>query len=379
MRSTVHAPREAATHRPGVSGKLVLAATSRSSSECALGRLRRLRAMAETQKEATVNFMRRTFTRCVFAGVIAVTATGAFGQQGYPTKPIRFLVPFAPGGVGDITARVVAQKMSENVGQQILIDNRPSAGMIVTAEAALKADPDGYTIVLTGNGTAVSASLFKSLPYNVLTDFTQVSTLAVFDLVLLVNAGSQFQSVADVLGYARANPGKLNIGHVSIGSTQSLAAELFKARAAIDSVSVPYKATAAVISALRGNDVQLAVEFVGPVMSQIRNRAVKPLAVMTDRRFAGLPDVPSLAESGLRGFQASSWNGVSVRAKTPAAIVERLNREIVAAVNAPEVKQRLQEIGVEARSSTPEQMRELMASEIVKWRKVIEDANIPRQ
>jgi len=335
--------------------------------------------MAETQKEATVNFMRRTFTRCVFAGVIAVAATGAFGQQGYPTKPIRFLVPFAPGGVGDITARVVAQKMSENVGQQILIDNRPSAGMIVTAEAALKADPDGYTIVLTGNGTAVSASLFKSLPYNVLTDFAQVSTLAVFDLVLLVNAGSQFQSVADVLGYARANPGKLNIGHVSIGSTQSLAAELFKARAAIDSVSVPYKATAAVISALRGNDVQLAVEFVGPVMSQIRNRAVKPLAVMTDRRFAGLPDVPSLAESGLRGFQASSWNGVSVRAKTPAAIVERLNREIVAAVNAPEVKQRLQEIGVEARSSTPEQMRELMASEIVKWRKVIEDAKIPRQ
>lgn len=326
-----------------------------------------------------MNFMRRTLARSVFAGVIALAATGAFGQQGYPSKPIRFLVPFAPGGVGDLTARVVAQKMSDNIGQQVLIDNRPSAGMIVTAEAALKADPDGYTIVLTGNGTAVSASLFKSLPYDVLTDFTQVSTLAIFDLVLLANAGSQFQSVADVLAYARANPGKLNIGHVSIGSTQSLAAELFKARAAIDSVSVPYKATPAVINALRANDVQIAVEFVGPAMGQIRNRTVKPLAVMTNRRFAGLPDVPSLTESGLPGFQASSWNGVSVRATTPGAIVERLNREIVAAVNAPEVKQKLRDLGVEARASTPEQMRELMAAEIVKWRKVIEDAKIPRQ
>jgi tripartite-type tricarboxylate transporter receptor subunit TctC len=326
-----------------------------------------------------VNFVQRILVRAACAGLVGLAATGACAQQGYPSKPIRFLVPFAPGGVGDLTARVVAQKMSENLGQQVVIDNRPSAGMIVTAEAALKADPDGYTLVLTGNGTAVSASLFKSLPYDVLTDFIQVSTLAVFDLVLLANAGSRFQSVADVIAYARANPGKLNIGHVSIGSTQSLAAELFKARAAVDAVSVPYKATPAVINALRADDVQIAVEFVGPVTGQIRNRAVKPLAVMTDRRFAGLPEVPSLAESGLPAFQASSWNGVSVRAKTPAAIVERLNKEVVAAVNAPEVKQRLQDLGVEARASTPEQMRDLMASEIVKWRKVIEDAKIPRQ
>ena len=306
-------------------------------------------------------------------------ACGVANGQAYPAKPIRFLVPFAAGGIGDITARLTAQKMSENLGQQVLVDNRPSAGMIVTAEAALKAEPDGYTMVLTGNGTAVSASLFKSLPYNILTDFVQVSTLAVFDLVLVTGPDSQFKSVADVLAFARANPGKLDIGTVSIGSTQSLAAALFKSMAGIDAQTVPYKATPALLNSLRAKDIPLAVEFLGPVTSQLKSNSLKALAVMSHRRFAGLPETPTLSESGVPGFQASSWNGVSVRAKTPRAIVERLNKEIVAAVNSPEVKQRLQELGVEARSSTPEQMRELMASEIVKWKAVIERANIPRQ
>ena len=315
----------------------------------------------------------------VSMSTMAAWSTGARAQQGYPSKPIRFLIPFATGGVGDLTARVIGQKIGGNIGQQIVVDNRPSAGMRLTAEAALAAAPDGYTLLLTGNGTAVSASLFKSLPYDVLKDFTQVSTLAIFDLVVVADGSANFQTLPDVVGYARSNPGKLNIGHVSIGSTQSLAAELFKASAAIDAVSVPYKATPALINAVRAGDVQIAVEFVSGVMGQIRAGALKPLAVMTNRRFAGLPDVPSMAESGLPGFQASSWNGVSVRAGTPKPIVDRLAREIAAAVSDPDVRHKLQEMGAEAHASTPEQARELMAAEIVKWRKVIQDARIPLQ
>ena len=313
------------------------------------------------------------------AAVGLATACGIAAAQAYPSKPIRFLVPFAAGGIGDITARVVAQKMSENLGQQVLIDNRPSAGMIVTAEAALKAEPDGYTLVLTGNGTAVSASLFKSLSYNVLTDFTQVSTLAFFDLLLLTGRDSKFNSLPEVLAFARSNPGKLDIGTVSIGSTQNLAAELLKSMAGIDAQIVPFKATPALVTALRANDVQLVVEFIGPVMSQIRSNAIKALAISSNRRFPGLPGTPTVAEAGVPGYHVSSWNAVSVHAKTPRAIVERLAREVAAAVGSPDVKEKLQQLGFEARATTPEQTRELMASEIAKWKGVIERAGIERQ
>ena len=311
------------------------------------------------------------------AGLAA--ACGAAAAQAYPSKPIRFLVPFAAGGIGDITARVVAQKMSENLGQQVFIENRPSAGMIVSAEVALKAEADGYTMLLTCNGTAVSASLFKSLPYNVLTDFTQVSTLAFFDLLLLTGPNSKFHSLADVLAFARTNPGKLDIGTISIGSTQNLAAELFKSMAGIDAQIVPFKATPALITALRANDVQLIVEFIGPAMSQIRSNSIKALAISSNRRFPGLPDTPTVAESGVPGYYVSSWNAVSVHARTPRAIVERLAREVAAAVGSPDVKEKLQQLGFEARATTPEQTRELMASEIAKWKAVIERAKIERQ
>jgi tripartite-type tricarboxylate transporter receptor subunit TctC len=203
--------------------------------------------------------------------------------------------------------------------------------------------------------------------------------MAFFDSVLLANSGSQFGTVKDVLAFAKANPGKLNIGHISIGSTQSLIAELFKTTAGIEALAVPFKATPAVVSALRSNDLHVAVEFLGPVMGQIKNGSLRALAVMSTRRFPGLPDVPTIVEAGMPAFQASSWNGVSVRAKTPPEIVARLNKEIVAAVNAPEVQKRMLDLGAVARSTTPEEMRALMIAEIAKWKAVIERANIPKQ
>lgn len=322
----------------------------------------------------------RALVLCRWLAATALAAIcSAAAAQTYPFKPIRFFLPFAPGGIGDLTARLVAQKMSENIGQQVVVDNKPGAGMILSATAALQAPADGYTMILAGNGTAISATLFKSLPYGILTDFMQVSTLASFDLVVLVPPDSKFASLAQVVAFAKNNPGKLNLGTVSIGSTQNLSAELFKSVTGIEAQIVPFKGTPALIAGLRSNSIDVIFEFLPPVLSQIRGNAVKALAVASAQRFPGLPDTPTAAESGVPGFQVSSWNAVSVRANTPRPIVDRLNREIVAALNSADVKQKLQDLGAEARPSTPEQTRELMVSEIARWKTVIERANIPRQ
>jgi tripartite-type tricarboxylate transporter receptor subunit TctC len=325
--------------------------------------------------------MKRTSQRLV-RSIVAVgfaTIAGAAGAQAFPTKPVRVFLPLAPGGVGDITARLVAQKMSDSMGQQVLIENRPGAGGVLSAGAAARAEPDGYTLALTGNGTAISATLFKSLPYNALTDFAHVSTIGFFDIALVVPAESRFHSVADVVAYGKANPGKLSVGTINIGSTQHLAAEVFRSMAGIDAQTVPYKASAAVVNALRANDVQVVFEILAPVLPQLRSKTLRALAVSSSRRFPGLPDVPTVAESGLPGFELASWNGISAPARTPPAIVERLNREIVAAVAAPDVRQKMLDIGVDARSSTPAEMRSLMVADIAKWKAVIERAGIERQ
>jgi tripartite-type tricarboxylate transporter receptor subunit TctC len=310
--------------------------------------------------------------------VLAAAATVAIAQT-YPVRPVRILVPFAAGGVADITARVLSQEMSAAMGQQVLVENRPSADSIVASEAVAKADPDGYTLLFITNGNAVSASLFKALPYDPVGDFAPVSTVGFFDLVLLVDSASKVGSVRELLAFSKANPDKLNVGTINPGSTQNLAAELFKSMAGIDAQIVPFKATPAVITALKANDVQAAFEILAPVLAQIRGGALKALAVTSERRFAGLPEVPTVAESGVPGYQASSWNGVAAPAKTPKAVIERLNREVNAAAAKPEVRKRLGDLGVEARAGTPEALRDLLVSEIAKWKVVIERAKIEKQ
>ncbi len=316
--------------------------------------------------------------RCLCAVVLAAAGSIA-SAQGYPTRPVKLLVPFAAGGVADITARVLAQKMSETMGQQMLVENRPSAGGILASEAVAKAEPDGYTLLFITNGNAVSATLFRSLPYDTVGDFSPVSTVGFFDLVLVVNSDSKIGSVRDLMAFAKANPDKLSIGTINIGSTQNLAAELFKSMSGIDALVVPFKATPAVITALKGGDVQVAFEILAPVLGQIRGGSLKALAVTSERRYPGLPNVPTVAESGVSGYQASSWNGVAAPARTSRAIVDRLNREVNAAAAAPEVRQRLQELGVEARAGTPEALGALLVAEIAKWKAVIERAKIEKQ
>ena len=322
--------------------------------------------------------MHRTWPRFAALAVLSIVAATASAQP-YPTKPIRFLVPFGPGGVGDITARVAAQKMSVSLGQPVIIDNRPGAGGIVASELVAKAEPDGYTMLLLNNAHAISMALFKSLPYDTLRDFAPVSSLATFSIVLMVNPDSSIKSVKDLIASARANPGKLNVGTIQIGATQHLSTELFKSMTGTNWVHVPYTNTGLVLAGLRGNGVQVVFEFIAPVVGLVKAGQFRALAVTTRNRFSGLPDVPTVHEAGVPGYEVSSWNGIGVPARTPRAIIDRLNRALAEALATPDVKQRFQELAVDTRPDTPEGFRKLVASEIVKWGKVIETAKIPRQ
>lgn len=299
--------------------------------------------------------------------------------QTFPSKAVRIVVPFGAGGVADLTVRTVAAKMTEGLGQTVVIENKPGAGGVVAGDAVAKADPDGHTLLLMSNGTAVSAGLFKSLPFDTLKDFAPISTLGTFDIAIIVPANSRFKTLGELLAFARANPGKLNVGSINVGSTQNLAAELFKTAAGIDAQIVPFNGTPAVVTALRGGQVEVAVEILGPVMSQISAQALRALAVTGDKRAAVLPEVPTAKEAGVANLSASSWNALAAPAKTPPAVIARLNKEITAALNAPDVKKKLAELNVDAQASTPEQTAALLASDIRRWGEVITRAKIPQQ
>lgn len=317
--------------------------------------------------------------RFVFSCLATLLLTQAALAQGFPSKPMKIVVPFGAGGVADLTARTVAQKMAQSMGQAVVIENKPGAGGIVASDLVAKAEPDGHTLLLMSNASAVSAGLFKSLPYDTVRDFTPISTLGFFDIAIVTSAESKFKTLGDLLGYAKANPGKLNIGSINIGSTQNLAAELFKSTSGMDMQIVPFNGTPAVVTALRGGQIDAAVEILAPVMSQINAKALRALAVTGEKRTAVLPDVPTARESGLTGYVASSWNALAAPAKTPKDVIARLNREIVAAVNSPDVKKKLHELNVEAQSSSPEQAADLLASETKRWGDVIVRAKIPKQ
>ncbi len=313
------------------------------------------------------------------ASAMALTALRVHAQPAFPSKALRIVVPFAAGGVGDLTARAVATGLAERLGQPVVIDNRPGAGGVVAADAVARAEPDGHTLFLMSNGTAVSASLFRSLPYDTLADFAPVSTLGFFDIAVLVPADSPHATLAQLLAHARARPGQLNIGSINIGSTQHLAAELFRSSAAIDAQVVPFNGTPALITALRGRQVDVGVEILGPTLTQVRAGALRVLAVTGEQRSAVLPDVPTAVELGVQGFAATSWNALAVPARTPRPVVERLQREVVATVATPAVQQQLRALNVEPRTSTPGQAATLLKTDIERWRAVIERAGIPRQ
>lgn len=322
--------------------------------------------------------MRNWISKASLACGLAVLMAQAGAQQ-FPAHPIKIVVGFAPGGVADISARIVAKKLSESLGKQVFVENMPSAGGIVAALTVAKAAPDGYTLLLVSNQNAVSPALMKSLPYDPSRDFAMISTMGFFDLVLVTAPTSPYKSVKDVLAGARGNPSRFNVGTIGVGSTQHLSAELFKSLAKLDVPTVPYKGSGNVILAVQAGDVEIGFETLPAVAAQIQSGTLRAIAVTSDKRAVSLPGVPTIAESGVPGYQSSSWNGLAAPAKTPKDVVARLNRAIAEAMASADTKKRLQEIGIQPMSSSPEAFKALLDKEIVKWRDVVAQAKIEKQ
>jgi tripartite-type tricarboxylate transporter receptor subunit TctC len=290
------------------------------------------------------------------------------------------MVGYGPGGTGDLTVRLVAQKLMDKTGQPFVIDNRPSAGGIVASQVAQQSTPDGYTLHFIAAGNfAMTPSLFKSLPFDPLKDFEMVSLIGTFGFALAVDSKSNILDTRGLITQAKASPGQIFIGTISVGSAQYLAAEVFRSMAGIDATIVPYKTSADVVRALRAGDVQAIFETIAPVIPHVKAGTMRVLGVTETQRFPSLPNVPTIAESGLPNYEIVGWNGIAVPARTPRDVINKLNADINAAVVQPDIRQKFLDLGVIARGNTPEQMTALLKKDIGWWRGVIEKAKIEKQ
>ncbi|MGH6672714.1 MAG: Bug family tripartite tricarboxylate transporter substrate binding protein [Xanthobacteraceae bacterium] len=319
--------------------------------------------------------------------VAGLACSGAFGSLAgkaraavvYPVKPVRVIVPYGPGGVGDLTMRLLADQLSRQLKQQFVIENRPGAGGIVAMTEVLKAPADGYTLGEMGNGQSISVSLFNHLPYDVLKDFTQISVAASFEMLLAAPDKSPYKTVADIVAAARKSPGKLNLGAINPGSTQNLSAHLFEQVTGAEYTIVPYRTTPDLVTALLRGDVDLGFDFYAALKPMIAPGKVRIIATSGEQRDPLLPDVPTVKESGFPSYIVTSWNGLGVRTGTPVEIVNLLSVAINQALAAPGIQQKSRMLGIDARGSTPAQMHERMVQEVAKWRDVIEKAHIPKE
>jgi tripartite-type tricarboxylate transporter receptor subunit TctC len=299
----------------------------------------------------------------------------AQAQASYPDRPIRIVIGFGPGGLADITMRLVGQKLTELTGQQVVIENRPSAGGIVAASAVTSARPDGYTLFVLSSGIAISRSLLKTMPFDPVSDFAPISTVAYFDLLLLTQAQSPLRTAADVIAAARGNPGQFNVGTINPGSTQNLSAELFKAATGVNMTIIPYRSTPEVLTALLRDDVHVMMESYAALKAPIDDGRVRPIASTGETRSPMLPDVPTLREEGVAA-EVVGWNALVAPAQTPKEIIAALNRHVQTIVAQPDFRQRLLELGTEARASTPQELGARLSADIEKWAAVIKQAGI---
>jgi tripartite-type tricarboxylate transporter receptor subunit TctC len=327
---------------------------------------------------STNRITRREFSAALAAAATAMLPARARAQQGYPNRPVRFILPFAPAGVADITARIAAEKLGDKLGQRFVVENQPGAGGIAAARSVLSQPADGYTIGLVTNGTSISAAIYNALPFDPVKEFACISTIGSFDLVFATNAESEFKTLPDFITAARAQPGKLNVGTINVGGTQNLAAELLKASAAANFQIIPYRGTPDVIVALLRNDVQLMVDFYAPMKPTLLENKIRGVATSGPRRSPFLAEVPTVAEAGVPGYEVTSWNGIFAPAGTPAETIGLLNKAIREVVALPDVKQRYADLGIEAEASTPEALKARLQGDIGKWAAVIERAGIPK-
>ncbi len=310
-------------------------------------------------------------------GLILAAMTGAVAAQSWPNRPIRVISPFAPGGGADITTRAIAQKLSPALGQQVLVDNRGGAGGMLGVELAAKSPPDGYTLVLGTIGPiAINPSLISKMPYHPIKDLAPISQAAVAVNVLVVHPSLPVKSVKELIAVAKSRPADLNYGSSGSGAADHLAGELFNSMVKVKMAHIPYKGGAPAMLDLMSGNVQLVFSTYSTAAAAIDAKRVRPLAVTGIARFDGMPELPTMAEAGLKGFEVSNWYGMFAPAGTPKDIIARLNVEIVKALAMPDVKKRLLDSGIIATSSSPEAFAAYIETETAKWAKVIREANI---
>jgi tripartite-type tricarboxylate transporter receptor subunit TctC len=315
--------------------------------------------------------------RCLLAVAVVLGLAGSLAvAQDYPSRPVKVLVGFGPGGLGDIVTRSVAQKLSVQLGQPFVIENMPGAGGITAAATAARSQPDGHTLLLVSGQNATAPLVFKSLPFNLSTDFRMVSTLTNFDFIIVVDRASPLRSVADLVTAVRLAPGRFNFGTISSGSLQNLMSHLFVARADLKVPTVPFRTTGEAIAALLAGQVQAVIETVPGVVGQVQSGQLRALALSSDQRRALLPDVPTVTERGVAGYEVTSWNGLVVPARTPEGIVMRLNTEIAKALAQPDMAKRFAELGLVPKAGSPQEMQAIYDADVERWRGVIERANL---
>ena len=300
-------------------------------------------------------------------------------QAKWPEKPIKIILPFGAGGVAAVTSRILADKLSDKLGQRVVIENMPGPGGINAARSVTTAPPDGYTMGLVTNGTAISVGAFKKLPFDPVNDFAMVSMLGQFDLVFVVNAKSDFKTLADFVKAAKANPGKLNIGTIAVGGTQNLGAELLKSMADVNVQIVAYKRSPDIVVALLRNDVQMLVEFPPAVQGQVAAGDLRILATSSPTRSKLLPNVPTVQEAGVKGYVVTSWNGVFAPKGTPKEAIDTMNKAMTEVLSMPDVVQQFAKLGVEAHASSPADLMSQLKEDITKWGAVIDKAGIPKK
>jgi tripartite-type tricarboxylate transporter receptor subunit TctC len=342
-------------------------------------------AKAITTKIKTTKSMTATVKhwsrRAALAALPAMmlAALGTPAQAKWPEKPVRIILPFGAGGVADVTARILADQLSKKFDQRVIIENMPGPGGINAAKAIISADPDGYTMGYVTNGTAISVAAFKSLPFDPVKQFEMVSSIATFDLVFCVNASSPYKTIGDFIKAAKASPGKINIGTIAVGGTQNLGAELFKSMADLPVQIIPYKKSPDIVVGLLRNDVQMQVDFPPAVRGAVADGKLRILAVSSPKRSEVLPDIPTVAEAGVPGYEVVSWNGLAAPKGTPKAVIDTMNKAIREVMADPAVKAQYIKVGVVPNTGTPEELMARLKADIVKWNAVIDKAGIPRK
>jgi tripartite-type tricarboxylate transporter receptor subunit TctC len=304
---------------------------------------------------------------CVRIAACALTVTVALPASAYPDRPVRLVVISAPGGTTDIMSRMLAQQLGENLGQQVVIDNRPGGGGIISAEIVAQSSPDGHTLLYTHTSFSVIPSLHKTLPYDTLNSFERISLFALFPGVLLVNNNLPVKNVKELIALAKAQPGKLNYAAGTTGATAHLSGELFKSMAKVNIVHIPYKGTGGQLTSLVGGETQMTFASLPAALPFVKTNRARALAVGSAKRSPALPDIPTVAESGLPGFDVSAWNGVMAPRGTSAAIVDKLNREMKRVSEVADVRKRADAQGAELTTSTPREFTTYLQSQIAKW------------